>query len=107
MTTADTCDPSTGVVSHDFDPNVCACQLDAHCNDNNQCTDDTCSSGSCVHTNNSAACNDGELCTSNDVCDGGLCIGTNNTADCDDGDPCTPTDSCGGGICVGTGNVCL
>jgi hypothetical protein len=105
--TADSCNPSTGVVSHDFDPNVCACQLDVHCDDDNPCTDDACNSGSCVHLNSTAACDDGQLCTSNDVCDGGLCIGTNNAADCNDNNPCTPTDTCSGGICVGTGNVCL
>lgn len=105
--TADSCDPATGLTSHEFDPNVCACLQDVHCNDNNPCTDDVCSSGTCVHVNNAASCDDGEVCTSSDACEGGVCSGFNNSVDCDDHNPCTLTDVCGGGRCVGSGNGCL
>jgi hypothetical protein len=101
------------------------------CNDNNGCTDDSCSAaGQCVFTNNTAPCNDGSACTSNDTCSGGQCGGTavdcndnnpcttdacapasgcthtNNSNACDDGNPCTLNDVCGGGSCAGTLNTC-
>jgi len=72
-----------------------ACLVDGDCNDNNECTDDTCNvgTGDCVFTpNDSNACNDGLFCTETDQCSGGTCVGTGN--------PCTPqacdeeTDTC-------------
>jgi hypothetical protein len=71
------------------------CQIDADCNDNNDCTDDTCNveTGDCVFTpNDSTVCDDGLFCTETDQCSGGTCVGS--------GDPCTPqacdeaTDTC-------------
>jgi len=49
------------------------CTTAGDCNDANPCTNDACSSGSCTHTNNTAACaDDGSSCT-NDVCSAGAC----------------------------------
>jgi len=77
-----------------------------------------------VATNNNAACEDSNLCTTGDTCSGGLCLpGTavvcndnnvcttdscnprfgcgyvNNANFCDDGNPCTIEDMCVGGTC--------
>ena len=73
-------------------PNVCACQSNADCGDNNPCTDDTCENpgtptATCVHVNNTAPCNDGNSCTRNDACQGGVCTGSNPVV-------CTPSDQC-------------
>ncbi len=69
-----------------------ACSADSGCNDGNDCTDDTCDGGSCVFSNNAAACEDGLFCTVDDVCSGGSCSGgIANT--CDDANACT-SDSC-------------
>jgi uncharacterized repeat protein (TIGR01451 family) len=84
-------------------PNVCACQSNADCGDNNSCTDDTCENpgmptAACVHVNNTAPCNDGNTCTAPDTCSGGGCVGGPNVccqsnADCGDNNPCTD-DTC-------------
>jgi hypothetical protein len=66
------------------------------CNDNNECTTDSCSAGACVFTNNTNSCDDGNACTTGDVCGGGVCAGTPLV--CDDNDSCT-TDSCVAGAC--------
>lgn len=55
------------------------------CNDNNQCTTDTCNNGVCEYTLNSLPCDDGDACTSNDVCFDGTCSGGGPP-------PCTGTD---------------
>src|SRR5882762_7139917 len=73
-------------------PNVCACQSNADCGDNNPCTDDTCENpgtptATCVHVNNTAPCSDGNACTRNDACEGGVCTGSNPVV-------CTPSDQC-------------
>ncbi len=87
------CDPADGTCK--------ACTSDSQCNDNNVCTTDTCVSGACVNTNNTAACNDNNACTTNDVCSGGVCSGT--AMNCDDNVACT-TDSCSNGVCSHTPN---
>jgi hypothetical protein len=97
------------------------------CNDGNVCTDDTCDPVlGCQNTNNTAACDDGDTCTTVDTCSSGVCVGgsplncddgnvctddtcdpvlgcqnTTNTAACDDGNACTTADTCSGGACVG------
>ena len=82
-----------------------------NCDDGNQCTDDSCDSGSgCVHIATSAGCDDGDLCTVDDTCIGGACHGTVNpgcgcvkNADCfpfEDGDLCNGTLSCQAGQCA-------
>ncbi|NUN13438.1 MAG: hypothetical protein HUU55_07365 [Myxococcales bacterium] len=96
------------------------------CNDNNDCTNDSCdlATGNCVNSPNSNPCNDDDACTSGDQCLGGTCAGTLidcndenvctddscdpdvgceytfNTDSCDDGDSCTLGDACDGGVCV-------
>src|SRR5207237_499794 len=98
-----------------------------NCDDRNGCTDDSCNPATgCVHTNNSAPCEDNDACTTADTCAGGQCVGgpalncddangctadscnptrgcvhTNNTAPCIDGNACTTADTCAGGRCVG------
>jgi hypothetical protein len=44
--------------------------------DGNVCTDDACDgAGVCAHTNNTATCDDGQLCNGADVCSSGICTG--------------------------------
>jgi cysteine-rich repeat protein len=44
--------------------------------DDNPCTDDLCNAaGGCQHLDNTALCDDGDVCTSNDACSGGVCVG--------------------------------
>ena len=109
---------------------ACTPAVARDCDDHNACTNDSCDpTFGCKHTNNTASCNDGSLCTSSDHCSGGLCIGTpvacdvsqdtvcqGNTCDptsgacamkfyngtlCNDGQFCTNTDVCSSGACVG------
>lgn len=50
--------------------------------DSNGCTDDQCDgAGNCLHSNNTAACDDLIFCNGNDTCIGGSCSGHS-------GDPC-------------------
>ncbi len=98
-----------------------------NCDDGKGCTDDACNPATgCIHTNNTAPCDDGNACTTADTCSGGSCAGgpapncddgngctddacnpatgcvhTNNTAPCDDGNACTTADACSGGSCAG------
>lgn len=54
------------------------CIVHEGCDDGNGCTDDRCSgdgSSSCVHTPNTAPCDDGDPCTTVDRCVGGACVG--------------------------------
>jgi hypothetical protein len=146
--TDDSCNPMTGCVNT---PNTAPCSdgngctvgdacaggscvpgAMADCGDMNGCTDDSCNpmTGQCVHTPNTAPCDDGNACTSGDVCGGGSCGGapvdcddTNvctddscdpatgchheaNTAPCSDGDPCTTGDTCAAKAC-GAGDPVL
>ena len=64
------------------------------CADDNPCTDDSCDSiQGCVHTFNTAPCNDGDVCTTGDACAAGGCTG-GPSLDCDDDDVCTGTETC-------------
>jgi hypothetical protein len=117
--TDDSCDPATGLCSHDANQDTCedgdpctvddtclggACQTGTpvDCDDQNACTDDSCDpeSGLCVNDPNSLPCDDGDACTTGDTCAEGWCQPGVPT-DCDDRDPCT-TDWCDpvGGDCV-------
>src|SRR5207249_4992487 len=98
------------------------------CDDGNDCTDDSCISGACVHTNNTKPCGDGDRCTH--ACQNGTCTESNpvvctasdqchlagtcdpatgrcsnpNAPDgtaCKDGNACTTSETCRGGVCVG------
>ena len=96
LCTDDSCDPKKGC---QFIPN------DAKCDDSNLCTlNDSCVEGSCVGSGG-LDCDDDNPCT-NDGCEPGLgCVHTFNTAPCDDGDVCTPLDTCDGGECKGSGEL--
>ena len=63
------------------------------CDDGDVCTNDTCNvvTGSCIHTNNNALCDDGNECTVSDHCDSGECVAS--VVLCDDQTVCT-IDSC-------------
>ncbi len=82
-----------------FANNFGGCVGDAECDDSNPCTDDACVGGACAHTNNTAACDDGNACTVGDVCSAGACEGT--PKDCTPADPCL-TDECNSntGACI-------
>lgn len=72
------------------------------CDDGDPCTDDTCVDGACVHSPNTAPCDDGIFCNGPDSCADGLCA-------THPGDPCSgssvcdeTTDTCTG--CLGDGD---
>ncbi len=91
-----------------------------NCDDENECTDDSCNpeTQECVNTPNTNPCNDNNACTTNDVCGNEVCAGqpiicddnnvcTDNqclpatgcsfpavSGPCDDGDLCTENDFC-------------
>ena len=73
----------------------------APCDDGSLCTQvDTCVSGACFGTS-PKDCKDGKPCT-DDACDPMLgCTNPGNSAACDDGDACTTADTCANGLCVG------
>ena len=99
------------------------------CGDDNPCTDDLCvPMAGCSHVNNTAPCDDGDVCSIGDSCLGGGCVGgelmacndsnpctddscesgqgclfTANTLPCDDGNPCTTGGQCADGVCLGEG----
>ncbi len=147
--TDDTCAPTTGckhvantAVCSDGNPctlndqcasKACVAGAAKVCNDNNDCTNDSCAGGTCVFTNNALPCDDGNLCTSSDVCSSGACGGTaksctaldqchtagtcntgtgactnpnaSNGTSCSDGNACTQTDTCQTGVCTGASPV--
>ena len=124
--------PGTFYVDNVFSPAPeVECTIDEDCDDSNDCTDDSCVSGSCVYTNNNNPCDDSNACTENDTCSDGSCQGTaidcsdgnictdddcdpasgcfyiNNTDPCDDGEFCNGNDTCSGGTCSDhAGNPC-
>jgi hypothetical protein len=99
----DSLDPGCGQCNTDSDcadGNPCngsetchagACQPGTmlNCDDDNGCTDDYCSvTQGCLHSYNTAACDDGNECTEPDVCNGhGVCVpGPNVCPECHDAD---------------------
>ncbi|TFH24133.1 MAG: hypothetical protein E4H03_04410 [Myxococcales bacterium] len=119
--TNDSCSPATGCVNannaapcDDGDActtvdqcagGTCTGSAPPNCGDSNLCTDDSCNPATgCVHTDNTAPCNDADACTTSDVCSGGICVGS-APPQCNDGNACT-TDSCDpGGGCVNANNT--
>ncbi len=102
----DPCLDAGGVCNEETDScDTCGLEGQDACDDGNECTDDACVEGSCVATNNTAACDDADACTDDDVCTDGVCGGT--AADCDDADACTD-DSCDAatGDCVNAPMEC-
>ena len=141
--TDDSCAPDTGC-AHLFNQIPCSdgnsCTTDdvciggvcigtkfVSCDDDNPCTDDSCSPLlGCSHTNNESPCENGDLCTFGDLCQEGSCsagqalacdddnictddscaadtgcVFVPNDVPCDDGNACTADDSCAGAACVG------
>jgi hypothetical protein len=113
LCTDDSCDPDDGCVhaaneAQCDDGNLCTladkcgggkCQgtQAAACDDDNLCTNDTCTPlQGCVHTFNSAPCDDGDACTVGEKCDLGQCSG-GGQLNCNDGNICT-SDNCDAGI---------
>lgn len=107
-----TCDPSSGQCNfapkNDTGPcddgdkctvkgvcsnGVCTGQNPVNCNDNKQCTTDSCNqeTGLCINDPaplSGTSCSDGVNCTTDDKCDAtGACVGVVNT--CADGNACT------------------
>jgi hypothetical protein len=102
------------------------------CDDNNECTADTCDGADgCTHDPLSEGeCKDGDSCTVGDHCEAGICAGSPvvcddsnpctddscdglggcsfefNNSDCDDEDPCTVADECNEGLCAGYEVAC-
>ena len=108
--TDDWCDPTSGCL-HGANSAPCdngdactvmdtcvdeACEpgMTLNCIDGNPCTDDSCTPDSgCVYINNSAACEDGSVCTQNDSCVAGACAG-GQFQDCSDGAFCNGEEQC-------------
>ena len=94
---------------------VCWPGASVFCNDNNNCTADTCNPATgCVFTDMTAiVCEDNNVCTQ-DLCNpAGGCYHLIAPGPCDDGNACTTSDICLGGTCQGQGvrdcsdgNVC-
>lgn len=72
------------------------------CNDENPCTSDSCdpATGSCFFITNTAACEDGNLCTENDTCVDGACISGANMCQCENNGDCVSHED--GNLCNGT-----
>ena len=110
---------------------VCEGITGIQCNDGNECTEDLCDGGSCLHVDSTLPCDDGNLCTDEDTCDEGNCIGStvdcedgnfctlvscyaftgcvytpNNGVQCDDDNECTTFDTCQGTTCLGISADC-
>jgi hypothetical protein len=73
---------------------ACVTPVGVVCNDNNPCTTDACdkATGACTFSNNTAACSDGNACTTGDLCGSGACKPGKLVA-CTDNNACT-TDTC-------------
>ncbi len=70
----------------DAEPFWDGCLENSDCDDDNQCSVDSCSGGVCIYFNAIAACDDGDGCTIFDVCISGECVGS-QVDDCDSNDP--------------------
>ncbi|HEU4577224.1 MAG TPA: hypothetical protein VFS67_03145 [Polyangiaceae bacterium] len=69
-----------------------------NCEDNNPCTNDTCSAQQgCVHTNNNNSCSDGNVCNGAETCGNGTC---NRGAAAANGTQCGNGNVCQNGQCV-------
>ncbi len=71
------------------------------CQDNNPCTDDTCSAGiGCEFIDNTALCDDNNPCTEEDRCDSGNCVPGESICDCNEDADCS--DQQDDDLCNGT-----
>ena len=105
--TSDVCSPSEGCIYTPIaggpceDGNLCTildwCQAgqcqpgeDAFCEDENLCTDDSCSpTVGCKYINNALPCDDNDPCSIGDQCFGGACKKGPELNDCNDDNTCT------------------
>jgi hypothetical protein len=71
------------------------------CNDQNQCTEDSCHPDvGCVHVPALNGCDDGNPCTEDECTPVDGCVHSYNAVPCSDGDPCTLEDICSQGVCA-------
>jgi hypothetical protein len=118
--TTDSCDEATDSCLHPTDDDYCdndtfcdgdeicdallGCldQPDPNCNDNVDCTADSCDNQTeqCLHDANDGDCDDGQLCNGAETCDPLAGCEAGTPPSCDDNVDCT-TDSC-----YAIGNVC-
>ncbi len=88
-------------------PDMGRCSSDAECDDGIECTLDACTTGSCTHEANDAACPAPANECLRAVCVLGTgCTEESRTGPCDNGDFCDGTDSCVDGSCTGSGDPC-
>lgn len=66
----------SGDVDGDGRDDACPCTLAADCDDGTVCTNDACTTGACVYTNNTDPCDDGDDRTTGDTCSEGACVGS-------------------------------
>ena len=86
-------DGSVCTLSDQCKDSKCSPGTTKDCNDSNPCTNDSCDKvKGCLHSSNTASCDDGDKCTENDKCADKKCVAGKATQ-CDDKDPCT-ADSC-------------
>ena len=73
---------------------VCTGGVESNCNDGNPCTDDNCDpEAGCLHSHNTLACEDGNVCTTGDACQDSVCKGGGALV-CDDGNMCNGVETC-------------
>ncbi|MBW1810836.1 MAG: hypothetical protein JRJ87_21775, partial [Deltaproteobacteria bacterium] len=88
-----------GLICDEANDECTTCLVDSDCNDNVDCTEDSCNvgTGTCIFTPNHTLCpDDGVFCNGNEVCDTQAgCVGS--------GDPCTG----GGQFCDAVNSRCV
>jgi hypothetical protein len=95
----DDCDLLT---DYEEDPDCRSCLPEDPCDDNNPCTDDSCTQGLCLHQNrgDGTSCEDGFYCIASKTCTGGMCGGVPRVC-ADDGIACTDD------LCDSQANQCV
>ncbi len=83
------------------DPECRPCQDNAECNDDNDCTTDTCEIDGCANTQvaDQTGCDDERYCTVGDACVGGFCTGSARSCSAQDTD-------CRLGVCNDDTDAC-
>jgi len=95
------CTMETGKPGQCNDGNcVNLCSQNSDCDDQNNCTEDSCTELGCVHITNTNLCDDNNGCTT-DICTATGCEYQEHTNSCDDGNLCTTNDTCTNGECIG------
>ena len=84
------------------------CTSHKDCDDGNVCSDDICSDGECVYTNNTNPCDDRIYCNGADICSDGNCSNHSGNPCSDDGLFCNGDESCDeeNDMCVSSGDPC-